>query len=136
MTWCTESLANPPHLCQCPGYNKNTLSHFNYCMLLICTFTVCLINVPCTCPPSQTSLGCIIRILYSFLLMKIKLLKVWHGYLFRNMKAFGLGSGFRSLFSGASVMVNVGGGLSRPVPVRRGIRQVCPLSSQLYCLAI
>jgi hypothetical protein len=40
------------------------------------------------------------------------------------------------LYAGASCMVKLGGGLSRPVSVRRGIRQGCPLSGQLYTLAI
>ena len=40
------------------------------------------------------------------------------------------------LYAGASCMVKVGGGLSRPVWVRRGIRQGCPLSGQLYTLTI
>lgn len=39
------------------------------------------------------------------------------------------------LYAGASCMVKVGRGLSRPVWVRRGIRQGCPLSGQLYTLA-
>uniref|UniRef100_A0A3Q3F8A7 Guanine nucleotide-binding protein subunit gamma n=1 Tax=Labrus bergylta TaxID=56723 RepID=A0A3Q3F8A7_9LABR len=30
----------------------------------------------------------------------------------------------------------MGAGLSRPIPVRRGIRQGCPISGQLYSLAI
>lgn len=33
-------------------------------------------------------------------------------------------------------MLKVGEGLSCPVPVKRGIRQGCPLSGQLYSLAI
>ena len=33
-------------------------------------------------------------------------------------------------------MIKVGGGLSRPVPVQRRIRQSSPISIQLYSLAI
>lgn len=33
-------------------------------------------------------------------------------------------------------MVKVGGTLSRPIPILRGIRQGCPLSGQLYSLAV
>ncbi len=33
-------------------------------------------------------------------------------------------------------MINVGGGLSVPVKIQRGIRQGCPISGQLYSLAI
>lgn len=33
-------------------------------------------------------------------------------------------------------MVKVGGGLSAPVPVTRGVRQGCSLSGQLYSLVI
>ena len=33
-------------------------------------------------------------------------------------------------------MVKVGAGLSRPIPVKHGIRQGCPISCQLYSLAI
>ena len=42
----------------------------------------------------------------------------------------------KMLYAGASCMVKEGGGLSRPVWVRRGIRQGCPISGQLYTLAI
>ena len=66
--------------------------------------------------------------------------KLDHSYLFSVLKAFGFGDGFRSwiglLYSGATCMVKVGGGLSRPISVQRGIRQGCPLSGQLYSLAI
>lgn len=65
---------------------------------------------------------------------------VSHDYLFNVLKAFGFGDFFISaiklLYAGASVLLKVGGGLSCPVPVERGIRQGCPLSGQLYSLAI
>ncbi len=40
------------------------------------------------------------------------------------------------LYAGASCIVKVGGGLNRPIPVTRGIRQWRPLSGQLYSIAI
>lgn len=66
--------------------------------------------------------------------------RVGHEYLFNVLKAFGFGesiiSWIKLLYEGASVMLKMGGGLSCPVPVERGIRQGCPLSGQLYSLAI
>ena len=66
--------------------------------------------------------------------------RVGHAYLFGVLGGLGLGQGFiswvRLLYSGASVVLRVGGGLSRPVPVGRGIRQGCPLSGMLYALAL
>ncbi|XP_064843632.1 uncharacterized protein LOC135555246 [Oncorhynchus masou masou] len=66
--------------------------------------------------------------------------RVDHQYLFKTMKAFGFGDVFLSwvnlLYAGASCMVKVGGGLSCPIPVQRGIRQGYPISGQLYSLAI
>ena len=63
-----------------------------------------------------------------------------HGYLFAALKAFGFGDVFISwvglLYRGAECLVKVGGGLSRPIPVQRGIRQGCPISGQLYSLVI
>ena len=40
------------------------------------------------------------------------------------------------LYRGAHCLVKMGAGLSRPIPVQRGIRQGCPISGQLYSLAI
>ncbi|KAJ0002705.1 hypothetical protein NQD34_007854 [Periophthalmus magnuspinnatus] len=66
--------------------------------------------------------------------------RVDHNYLFKTMGAFGFPTKFISwmetLYEGATVLLRVGGGLSRPVEVKRGIRQGCPLSGMLYVLAI
>lgn len=60
--------------------------------------------------------------------------------MFRSLKAFGFGDPFISwiklLYAGVSTKLKVGGGLSKPVSVCRGIRQGCPLSGMLYSLAI
>lgn len=65
--------------------------------------------------------------------------RVDHVYLFKTLKAFGVGDSFISwvklLYYGAAVL-KVGGGLSRPVTALRGIRQGCPFSGQLYSLSI
>lgn len=64
--------------------------------------------------------------------------RVDHNYLFSVLRGFGFGEGFilmvKLLYKGASCMVKMGGGLSRPVPVMRGIRQGCNMSGQLYSL--
>lgn len=66
--------------------------------------------------------------------------RVDHVYLLKVLKQFGFGDNFISyiklLYSNVFVMVKAGGGLSAPIPVSRGIRQGCPLSGQLYSLAI
>lgn len=66
--------------------------------------------------------------------------RVDHEYLFKVLKSYGFGDIFISyitlLYSNVHVMVKVGGGLSAPIPVTRGIRQCCPISGQLYSLII
>lgn len=66
--------------------------------------------------------------------------RVNHKYLFEVLKNFGFGKNFISyiqlLYSEVFVIVKAGGGLSAPIPVLKGIRQGCPLSGQLYRLAI
>ncbi len=66
--------------------------------------------------------------------------RVDHQFLFRVLKAFGFGDTFvamiKLLYNDATCMVKMSGGLSVPVRVQRGIRQGCPLSGQLYSLAI
>lgn len=66
--------------------------------------------------------------------------RVDHKYLFDVMKAYGFGETFvnwvKLLYAGASCMVKVGGGLSQPISVSRGVRQGCPFSGHLYSLAM
>ena len=66
--------------------------------------------------------------------------RVNHEFLFKTMRAFGIGEGFIKwisiLYSNASALVNVNGFLTTPIPFKRGVRQGCPLSSMLYVLVI
>lgn len=66
--------------------------------------------------------------------------RIDHSYAFKTLSAFGLGDNFVSwvklLYTGVSAMLKVGGGLSYPVKVHRGIRQGCPISGQLMSLAV
>ena len=65
--------------------------------------------------------------------------RVDHSFLFKTLEAFGFREGFlslvRLLYTKASCLVKVAGGLSQPIEVERGIRQGCPLSGLLYSLA-
>ncbi len=62
--------------------------------------------------------------------------RVDHGFLFETMSAFGFGEVFISwiklLYMNASCILKIGGGLSKPIRLHKGIRQGCPLSGQLY----
>lgn len=66
--------------------------------------------------------------------------RVDHHYLFYVLKCYGFGEKFLSwikvLYHDASCLIKVGGGLSVPVKMEKGIRQGCPMSGQLYSLAI
>lgn len=66
--------------------------------------------------------------------------RVDHGFLFETMRAFGFGNVFISwiklLYTNASCVLKIGGSLSKPVRILKGIRQGCPLSGQLYALAV
>lgn len=66
--------------------------------------------------------------------------RVDHTYLSEILEGYGLGEGViqgvRLLYSTASIMLKVGGGLSYPVMISRGIRQGRPISGPLYSLAI
>ena len=56
------------------------------------------------------------------------------------MEQFGIGQGFiqwiKTIYSNATDMLNINGYLSDQIPLRRGVRQGCPLSALLYVLVI
>ncbi|CAM4605598.1 unnamed protein product, partial [Lepidochelys olivacea] len=66
--------------------------------------------------------------------------RVDHGYLLSTLRAFGLGPQFvsflRVLYASAECLVRLNWTLTEPVSFGRGVRQGCPLSGQLYALAI
>ena len=56
------------------------------------------------------------------------------------MDAFGIGQGFikwvRLLYANAATKIIINGHLSSSIPLKRGVRQGCPLSALLYVLVI
>ena len=66
--------------------------------------------------------------------------RVNHNFLFKTIRAFGIGETFidwiKLLYSNASAVLNINGFLSKPIPLNRGVRQGCPLSALLYVLVI
>ena len=66
--------------------------------------------------------------------------QVNHDFLYKTMKAFGLGPAFihwiRQIYSNATTRVKVNSFLSENIPLRRGVRQGYPLSPLLYVLII
>ena len=66
--------------------------------------------------------------------------RVNHTFLFKTMRAFGIGEVFigwvRKLYSNATSILNVNGHFSDRIPLKRGVRQGCPLSALLYVLVI
>ena len=66
--------------------------------------------------------------------------RVNHEFLYKTMKAFGIGPAFihwiRQIYSNATTRVKVNGFLCENIPLRRGVRQGCPLSPLLYVLII
>ncbi|CAM2109446.1 unnamed protein product [Caretta caretta] len=80
----------------------------------------------------------------SFALLSLDQEKVFdrvdHGYLLGTLQAFGFGPQFVSflqvLYTSAECLVRLNWTLTEPVSFRRGVRQGCPLSDQLYALAI
>ncbi len=66
--------------------------------------------------------------------------RVDHDLLFKAMDAFGFGEGFikwvKLFYTDASTKVKINGFLTDNIPLRRGVRQGCPLSALLYVLVI
>ncbi|CAM2107583.1 unnamed protein product [Caretta caretta] len=66
--------------------------------------------------------------------------RVDHGYLLSTLQAFGFGPQFvsflRVLYASVECLVRLNWTLTEPVSFGRGVRQGCPLSGQLYALAI
>ena len=66
--------------------------------------------------------------------------RVNRDFLYKTMKAFGIGPAFihwvRQIYSNATTRVKVNGFLSENIPLRRGVRQGCPLCPLLYVLII
>ncbi|CAM2097110.1 unnamed protein product [Caretta caretta] len=66
--------------------------------------------------------------------------RVDHGYLLSILRVFGFGPQFvsflRVLYASAECLVRLNWTLTEPVSFGRGVRQGCPLSGQLYALAI
>ncbi|CAM2095610.1 unnamed protein product [Caretta caretta] len=87
-------------------------------------------------------LGC--RDGLSFMLLSLDQEKAFdrvdHGYLLNTLQAFGFGPQFvgflRALYTSAECLVRLNWTLTEPVSFGRGVRQGCPVSGQLYALAI
>ena len=66
--------------------------------------------------------------------------RVNHNFLYKTMRAFGIGEIFiqwvSTIYSNAASALNINGFLSKPIPFNRGVRQGCPLSALLYVLVI
>ncbi|CAM2111714.1 unnamed protein product [Caretta caretta] len=66
--------------------------------------------------------------------------RVDHEYLLGNLRAFGFGPQFvgflQVLYADVECLVRLNWTLTEPVSFGRGVRQECPLSGQLYALAI
>ena len=66
--------------------------------------------------------------------------RVDHDFLFRTMSTFGIGDSFlgwvKCLYSNAHTRVKVNGFLTANIPLKRGVRQGCPLSPLLYAFII
>ena len=66
--------------------------------------------------------------------------RVNHKFLFKTMEAFGIGQNFikwvSTIYANASSVLSINGRFSEKIPLKRGVRQGCPLSALLYVLVI
>ena len=66
--------------------------------------------------------------------------RVNHNFLYNAMREFGIGEIFiswiKTIYSNAETRLNINGHLTEPIPLKRGVRQGCPLSSALYVIII
>ena len=66
--------------------------------------------------------------------------RVNHTFLFKTMRAFGIGKVFigwvRKLYSNTTSILNINGFFSDRIPLKRGVRQSCPLSALLYVIEV
>jgi hypothetical protein len=63
-----------------------------------------------------------------------------HEYLFTILRSYGLSNQFvtllRNLYADATSCVQINGHLYGPIPIRRGVRQGCPLSMALFTMCL
>ena len=66
--------------------------------------------------------------------------RVNHDVLNKTMRAFGIGENFikwvTTIYSNATTLININGFFTERIPLKRGVRQGCPLSSLLYVMVI
>jgi hypothetical protein len=66
--------------------------------------------------------------------------RISHTYLATIVRSCGLSDWFvdriRTMYEGTNSSVSINGQISGPIPVRRGIRQGCPLSMTLFAMCI
>ena len=66
--------------------------------------------------------------------------RVNHDFLYKTMKAFGIGNVFidwvTKIYSNATSLLSINGYFSERIPLKRGVRQGCPLSALLYVMVI
>ena len=66
--------------------------------------------------------------------------RVEHDFLFKVLRAFGIGNSFidwlKIIYANASTVIKVNGFFTNPIALKRGLRQGCPLSPSLYVMVI